>query len=242
MIEKQAGGEILGGLASLASRPFVGAERAKSIGSSVVNKVTQNFNNPIDRGLRRIGVHKAISKGIEYGMTPVSSKRINFKVPFTDKHIESAPYLPLKEQRQAYGNWKADDAVKTLSENPEILPLQLPPPFTPPGSTSTYMGLKAGLKKLVGHPMPGAAAAAQEASSLRGATLSKHVLNLPNERQISNRSAQEVASEIASKDRLKNRFGAGIKVPAELQDPGKVKLATYLDSFMDELIKINKNA
>lgn len=134
--EKLAGGEILGGLARLAARPFIGAERSNALGQKVVGGITKNLNQPIEAGLRRAGVHKAISKGFEVGMTPI---------PGTPRLVH--PVMPMVEQRRAYGNWKADDAVKTISENPEIAAALASPV---PGTTATYLGGKALLGKALG--------------------------------------------------------------------------------------------
>lgn len=141
MNEKKAGGEILGRLAGLVSRPFVGAQRSQGIQNAVAGGITRHVNQPLENALRRTGVHKAISKAYEYGTTPI---------PGTPKLLQ--PVMPHPEQRRAYGQWRADDLVHTFAHNPEILgALAIPAP----GVTETYLAGKhlankalGGIKKL----------------------------------------------------------------------------------------------
>lgn len=134
--EKEAGGEILGRLAGLVSRPFIGAAKSHGVQQAVTGGITRRINQPIERGLRAAGVHGAISKFYEHGMRPI---------PGTPKLMH--PVLPLREQRVGYGRWKADDIVRTLSENPELLAAGAIPV---PGTTGTILGLKHLLRKALG--------------------------------------------------------------------------------------------
>ncbi len=134
------GGDIIGRLAGLASRPFVGAQKSQNLQNKVVGGITNYVNKPIESGLRRAGVHKAISKAYEIGSTPI---------PGTPKLVQ--PIMPSSAQRKAYGNWRADDIVHTISNNPEILGgLAIPIP----GTTTSYLAGKQlasrvlGIKKL----------------------------------------------------------------------------------------------
>jgi predicted double-glycine peptidase len=141
--EKQAGGDILGRLAGLVSRPFVGAAKSQAIQNKVVGGITRHVNEPIENGLRRVGVHKAISKAYEYGTTPI---------PHTPRFLQ--PIMSDPAQRRAYGNWRADDLVHTFAHNPEIVgALAIPAP----GVAETYLAGKhlaskafGGVKKLAG--------------------------------------------------------------------------------------------
>jgi len=131
--EKEAGGEILGRLAGLVSRPFVGAAKSQGVQQAVTGGITRRVNQPLERGLRAGGVHKAISKIYEHGMRPI---------PGTPKLVH--PILPTKEQRVGYGQWRADDIVKTMSENPEIIAAGAIPV---PGTTEAILGSKHLLRK-----------------------------------------------------------------------------------------------
>jgi len=135
-VEKRAGGEILGRLAGLASRPFVGAAKSQGVQKAVAGGITRGINQPIEKGLRAGGIHKAISKVYEHGMRPI---------PGTPKLVQ--PVLPLREQRAAYGRWRADDIVRTLSENPEIIGAAAIPL---PGTTEAILGTKHLLRKALG--------------------------------------------------------------------------------------------
>src|SRR5690349_5405603 len=102
MNEKQAGGDIIGRLAGLVSRPFVGAAKSQAIQNNVIGGITKHVNQPLENALRRGGIHKAISKVYEYGTRPI---------PGTPKLVQPVMHLP--EQRRAYAQWRADDLVHT---------------------------------------------------------------------------------------------------------------------------------
>ncbi len=136
MNEKQAGGDILGRLAGLVSRPFVGPAKSQAIQQKVIGGVTKHVNQPIENALRRTGVHGAISKAYEYGSIPV---------PGTPKLLQ--PVMPLPEQRRAYGNWRADDLVHSFAHNPEIVGALAVPA---PGVAETYLAGKHLLGKALG--------------------------------------------------------------------------------------------
>lgn len=152
MREKYAGGDILGRLAGLASRPFVGAAKSKAIQEGVVGGVTKYVNQPIENALRRGGVHKAISKVYEHGTRPI---------PGTPKLFQ--PVMPDPAQRRAYGQWRADDIVHTVANNPEILAAYALPPV--PGVTSTYLAGKHFLGRALGGGVPKLAAFARSFSN-----------------------------------------------------------------------------
>lgn len=137
-LEKQAGGEILGRLAGLAARPFVGQDRSHEIQQKVIGGITSHVNEPIENALRRTGVHKAISKAYEVGTYPI---------PGTPRLVQ--PVMNDVAQRRAYGNWKADDIVHTFANNPETIgALAIPAP----GVGTSYLAgkslLNKGLKKI----------------------------------------------------------------------------------------------
>lgn len=137
-LEKQAGGEIIGRLAGLAARPFVGQDRSHQIQQKVIGGITNHVNQPIENALRRSGVHKAISKAYEVGTYPI---------PNTPRLVQ--PVMPDVAQRRAYGNWRADDIVHTFANNPETIgALAIPAP----GVGTTYLASKSllnkGLKKI----------------------------------------------------------------------------------------------
>lgn len=136
MNEKRAGGDILGRLAGIASRPFVGPAKSQAVQQKVIGGITKHVNQPIENALRRSGIHKAISKAYEYGSVPV---------PGTPKLFQ--PIMPFSEQRRAYGNWRADDIVHTFANNPEIIgALAIPAP----GVTESYLAGKHLLGKAFG--------------------------------------------------------------------------------------------
>lgn len=136
MNEKQAGGDILGRLAGLISRPFVGPAKSQAINNKVVSGITNYVNKPLESGLRRSGIHKAISKIYEHGTYPI---------PGTPKFIQ--PVMPLQEQRRAYGNWKADSIVNIVANNPEVLAGAAIPV---PGTTEAILGGKHLIGKALG--------------------------------------------------------------------------------------------
>jgi predicted double-glycine peptidase len=141
MNEKQAGGDILGRLAGIASRPFVGAVKSQAVNDKVVSGVTNYVTRPLESGLRRSGIHKAISKVYEHGTRPI---------PGTPKLVQ--PIMPHSEQRRAYGQWRADDIVHTISNNPELLAASAIPV---PGTTEAILGGKHVLRKVLGvRPQP----------------------------------------------------------------------------------------
>ncbi len=138
MTEKQAGGDILGRLAGLAARPFVGQERSQQIQQKVIGGITNHVNQSIENALRRTGVRKAISKAYEVGTYPI---------PGTPRLVQ--PVMPDVAQRRAYGNWRADDIVHTFANNPETIgALAIPAP----GVGTSYLAgkqlLNRGLKKI----------------------------------------------------------------------------------------------
>jgi predicted double-glycine peptidase len=106
--EKEAGGDILARLAQLISRPFVGAAKGQAINKAVQAGITKGINEPLEAVMRKARLHRAIGKFYEIGMTPI---------PGTPKLFH--PILPDPAQRRAYGAWKGDDIVHTLSQHPE---------------------------------------------------------------------------------------------------------------------------
>lgn len=136
MIQKQAGGDILGRLAGLASRPFIGAAKSQAVQNKVIGGVTNYVNQPIENALRRTGVHKAISKIYEHGTRPI---------PGTPRLVQ--PIMPDPAQRRAYGQWRADDIVHTFANNPEVVgALAIPAP----GVAETYLAGKHLLGRALG--------------------------------------------------------------------------------------------
>lgn len=136
MTEKQAGGDILGRLAGLASRPFVGAAKSQAVQNKIIGGVTNYVNQPIENALRRTGVHKAISKVYEHGTRPI---------PGTPRFVQPIMHDPA--QRRAYGQWRADDIVHTFANNPEIVgALAIPAP----GVAESYLAGKHLLGRALG--------------------------------------------------------------------------------------------
>lgn len=164
VLQKEAGGEIIGGLARVFSGPFIGKNRSYALQGRIIKGISNTINDPLERGLHRIGAKKALSKIIEIGSTPISKKRLIIKTPKFMKKVpligkkenlfESAPYMPLKEQRRAAANWAADDAVHNMAQHPELIPMQSPviPGYglSPPGLTGMYMGAKNLGQRLLG--------------------------------------------------------------------------------------------
>lgn len=148
-IEKDAGGNIIGGLAGLVSRPFVGAQRSAQIRDKVIGGITKHVNQPIENALHRSGVRDAISKAYQIGTRPVPGPLGKKVIPGIGQ-----PYLPHPEQRRAYGNWRADDIVHTIAHNPEAAVLPAAPLVSPIlaafPTTSTYLGTKALASKALG--------------------------------------------------------------------------------------------
>jgi predicted GNAT family acetyltransferase/predicted double-glycine peptidase len=140
-MSKEAGGDIIGGLAGLLSRPFVGAARSQQIRNNIVGGITRNVNQPIENALHRSGVRNVISKAYQVGTRPVPGPLGKKVIPFVGQ-----PYMPHPEQRRAYGNWRADDIVHTIANNPEAgLALAAPaisPVMAAFPTTSTYLGAK----------------------------------------------------------------------------------------------------
>lgn len=136
MNEKRAGGDILGRLAGLATRPFVGPAKSQAVNNKVVSGVTNYVNKPLEAGLRRTGVHKLISKIYEHGTRPI---------PGTPKLVQ--PIMTHPEQRRAYGQWRADDITHTIANNPEVLAGAVVPV---PGTTEAILGGKHLLHKALG--------------------------------------------------------------------------------------------
>lgn len=108
MKDKEAGGEIISRLLGAMSRPFVSPARSRGIQQAVQQGLTNRVNVPLENVLRRSGMHSAIRKAYEVGMTPV---------PGTPKLLH--PVLPSADQRRAYAAWKADDVVHMLSNHPD---------------------------------------------------------------------------------------------------------------------------
>lgn len=136
MTEKRAGGDIIGRLAGLASRPFVGAARSQAVQDKVIGGVTNYVNRPIESALRGTGVHKAISKAYEHGTRPI---------PGTPQFVQPVMHDPA--QRRAYGQWRADDIVHTFANNPEVVgALAIPAP----GVAETYLAGKHLLGRALG--------------------------------------------------------------------------------------------
>lgn len=152
-MSKQAGGNIIGGLAGLLSRPFVGAERSGQLRDKIIGGITKHVNQPIEDALHRSGVRDAISKAYQFSTRPVPGPLGKKVIPGIGQ-----PYMPHPEQRRAYGNWRADDIVHTIAHNPEAAVLPAAPLVSPVlaafPTTSTYLGTKAvagralGVKKL----------------------------------------------------------------------------------------------
>ena len=61
-MNKLAGGEIIGRLAGLASRPFVGASRSSGIENRVVSGITKKVNEPIKKFLTGGRLQNALEK------------------------------------------------------------------------------------------------------------------------------------------------------------------------------------
>lgn len=135
-LEKAAGGDILGRLAGLVTRPIVGAARSHAIQNNIIGGVTNYVNQPIENALKTTGIHKAISKVYEHGTRPI---------PGTPRFVQ--PVMPDPAQRRAYGQWRADDIVHTVANNPEIVgALGVPLP----GVTTSYLAGKHLLSRALG--------------------------------------------------------------------------------------------
>lgn len=132
-LEKEGGGKVIGGLARLASKPFIGAEKSNALRERIINGISNSINQPIESALRRSGIHEAISRVYQHGMYPI---------PHTPKLVH--PIIKDPAERLAYGRQRADSIVKIISENPEIIATL---PIPAPGMTTGYLAGKGLLAK-----------------------------------------------------------------------------------------------
>ncbi len=139
-LRKQAAGEIIGGLAGLASRPFVGAARSKGIQEGIAKGITRNVAAPIENAYKRTGARKGIAWLASQGA----------------RDVPGTPRLFMKArgpaERAAFGERAADLAdkgVSMLAHNPETIPMQAVPV---PGLTPGWMAAKAGMRRALGVP------------------------------------------------------------------------------------------
>jgi predicted double-glycine peptidase len=135
LMDKRAGGEILGGLFGLGARPFVGAARSKQLQQSVAKGITRYVNNPIEKGIHGSGIHKGLSWLASQGA----------------RDIPGTPRLFMKArdagQRAVFGKQVADSATNMIAHHPETIPMQFVPV---PGMTPAWLAAKAGIRKLLG--------------------------------------------------------------------------------------------
>jgi hypothetical protein len=129
---KEAGGEILGRVGGLLARPFVGQARSQNINQGIQNFVTSRVNQPIERGLRKARIDKAVGKAVRWGTADI---------PGTPRLIMK--HRPLSE-RLLLGSRAGEKAVKLISENPEYAM------FPDPVSGKVYLGLKHFTRRAIG--------------------------------------------------------------------------------------------
>jgi predicted double-glycine peptidase len=167
--EKKAGGEILGRLAGLVSRPFVGASKSQGVQGAISGGITKYLNKPIEKGLRAGGVHRALGEAINIGMTPI---------PGTPKMV--LPVLKNPVDRAVYSATKADRAVRTLSENPEIIGAAAIPL---PGTTEAILGGKHLIRRALGvktaHIEPWTGSFADEISKIANGDMLQYYADHP---------------------------------------------------------------
>lgn len=123
MQEKDAGGEILGGLAGLLSRPFIGAARSGDVRQRIVDTLTRRINNPLERGLHGLGVGKLIEGGAHAAA-----------------YLGGAP----EAIRTPWAREQAANIVRTIASHPDAAAFSGITTFTAPipGITEAYLGTK----------------------------------------------------------------------------------------------------
>jgi predicted double-glycine peptidase len=194
--EKKAGGEILGRLAGLVSRPFVGASKSQGVQGAISGGITKYLNKPIEKGLRAGGVHRALGEAINIGMTPI---------PGTPKMV--LPVLKNPVDRAVYSATKADRAVRTLSENPEIIGAAAIPL---PGTTEAILGGKHLIRRALGvktaHIEPWTGSFADEISKIANGDMLQYYADHPEklkEKRERDRRKRGLTKEAASVIRKK---------------------------------------
>lgn len=180
MLEKDAGGELLGGLAGLLARPIAGAAGSAAVRNKVVSGLTTHVNDPLERLLHRVGAGKAVEGIARAAAVPVpkswplvgrlaeKSLTIPEGVPLLGGK-GSIPYLPTPEARSAWAKTKAHDTINTIAQHPDAAAFSAATTLMAPipGITEAYLGAKhlatQGMNRLV--PSMGAPTAAAPASS-----------------------------------------------------------------------------
>ena len=155
MQEKDAGGEILGGIAGLLSRPFIGAGRSGDVRQKIVDTLTRRVNDPLERTLHRAGVGKLIETGARAAAYPVpswvplagrlreTSLKIPDAVPLLGGH-GSIPFMGTPEARAGWAKSKADGIVNLIAQHPDAAAFSAATTLTAPipGITEAYLGTK----------------------------------------------------------------------------------------------------
>lgn len=170
ILEKEAGGEVIGGLAGLLSRPFVGAARSGAVRQGIVNSMTRNINDPLERLLHRVGVGKLVETGARAAAYPVpkwmpiagrfreKSLQIPESIPLLGGH-GTTPFLGTPEARASWAKGKADDIVNLIAQHPDAAAFSgATTVMAPvPGITEAYLGAKGlatkALEKLTPSPV-----------------------------------------------------------------------------------------
>lgn len=145
LLQKEAAGEILARLARLGMTPIPGTpklllpklnpQQLDSLESQVQQRIQTGFNDPIRRGLERVGLGRGISKVVE---------KATADVPGTPRLFMKHRTL---EERQALGNRIGQGVVNSLSEHPETLATTLLPI---PGAGPAWLGVKSLLRRGLG--------------------------------------------------------------------------------------------
>lgn len=169
MLEKDAGGEILGGLAGLLARPFAGAAGSAAVRNKVVGGLTRHVNDPLERLLHRIGAGKAVEGVARAAAVPIpkswpllgrlaeKSIKIPDGVPLIGGH-GSIPYMPTSEARATWAADKAKSTINTIAQHPDAAAFSAATSLMAPipGITEAYLGAKGlatkGLEKLTSTP------------------------------------------------------------------------------------------
>jgi len=138
MFQKEAGGEILGGLTGLVARAMGGRAAGSAVRNEIVEQITRHINEPLERLLHRVGVGKLLERGAQ----------------------GAAHLMGHGEVHPLWAKVTAEGAIKQVARHPDaalfsgITTLTAPIP----GITEVYLGAKGlaakGLDHLTAAPKP----------------------------------------------------------------------------------------
>jgi hypothetical protein len=155
MLEKDAGGEFIGGLAGLLARPFAGAAGSAAVRNKVISGLTTHINDPLEMLLHRVGAGKAVEGIARAAAVPVPKSwplvgrlaektlKIPEGVPLIGGH-GSIPYLPTPAARKTWAADKAKNIINTVAQHPDAAAFSTATTLMAPipGITEAYLGAK----------------------------------------------------------------------------------------------------